>query len=107
QDLLDLRRHYHHSGAVRREPVDEAMDLHFGAHIDSAGWLIEKVDASSRQQPSPENHFLLIAAAQCGDRLVHGCQLDAHIANGTLDALLKPHRPQQHMSMARKPEVER
>src|SRR5205085_5447039 len=69
EDLVNLGRDYHNTGAILREAGDKVVDLRFGAHVNAARRLIEKVETGPNEEPFSEDHFLLISPAQSGYRL--------------------------------------
>src|SRR5207302_8564803 len=79
EDLVNLGRDYHDTGALARETADEVMDFRFGAHIDATRGLIEEIDTRSNQEPFSTDDLLLIPPAQTCYRLVQARQCYAEI----------------------------
>ncbi len=52
------------------QPVDQAVDLRFGADVDAARGLVEDDDLGIPLEPASQEGLLLVAAAERDDRLV-------------------------------------
>ena len=58
-----------HAAAVAGEPVDDRIDLVFGADVDAARRLVHDEDRRRRHQPFGDHDLLLVAAGQALGRL--------------------------------------
>jgi len=105
EDLVNLGGDYYNTRALARETADEVMDFRFGAHVDAAGRLIEKVDTRSHAEPFSEDDLLLIPSTQSSHGLVEAGQSYAEIPYYGLGGLSQPARPEEKLIVAGKTEV--
>src|SRR5215217_42795 len=71
KDLLQLTGYEQYGLSLFGQVVHEAVDLRLGAHVDAAGRLVEQQDGRFARQRLGDDHFLLIAAREPGDRVGH------------------------------------
>ena len=72
EKLIVIRTDQQDGTALRGQPVDQAVDRKLGADVDPLRGFIEDQDPSVGQQPTGDDHLLLIAAGQVLDGLVLG-----------------------------------
>ena len=70
EQLLELGGDEEHAAGVGGQPVDDRVDLVFGADVDAAGRLVHDEDRRLGHQPLGEHHLLLVAAGQALGRLL-------------------------------------
>src|SRR5215218_9315510 len=71
KDLLQLGRYEQYGLAFFGQVVHEAVDLRLGAHVYPAGRLVEQQDGRFAGQRLGDDHLLLVAAREPGDRVGH------------------------------------
>ena len=64
QQLREFRAHQDDSLPRGRKPIENFVDVLLGADVDAARRVIQEQNVRIGQQPTREQHFLLIAAAQ-------------------------------------------
>ena len=92
QDLRHFRGDHDDAFSSLDQAVHNIVDLDLGAHVDTAGGLVEDVDIGVGVDPFADNDLLLVTAGQLSDDLVNGRRLDPQGLDvalaGLFDALL-------------------
>src|SRR5829696_3756331 len=86
--LLELRGDEQDAKAFAGQVVDQALDLGLGPDVDPPGWLVEDQHLGVEAEDPGQEHLLLVAAGELGDRLVGAGGLDPEAADERGDELV-------------------
>src|SRR5262249_8402135 len=67
-DLVELGRYEEDGDSLGRDRSDQAVDLVFGADVDSVGRLVEEEHAHLLREPASEDRLLLVPAGELAHR---------------------------------------
>jgi hypothetical protein len=80
QDFLQLAGYEHDGGAAGSQASDQLVDFGLGADVNATRGFVHQEDGSAGEEPSGEDDFLLVAAAERGRGLIEACRADAQLA---------------------------
>src|SRR5829696_6090427 len=86
--LLEFGRDHDHAQPPFGQLVDEVLHLGLGAHVDTAGRLVEDQHLRVQAEPAREHHLLLVTPRKFPDRLVGARGLDPEPLHKPLDELV-------------------
>src|SRR5947209_2740583 len=101
QKFRQIRRDHDDGRTAFGQLVHGAINLCARRHVNTARRLVEQEDARVREEPAPEEHLLLVAAAQAPDSLLRVRRpdvqaLDVVTRRGALTPTTEPPSLDQH-----------